>query len=504
MPVPGSIPLSSLIDVNFILINRIFVLSLTMLFFVVIMVVRRVRSEELTSAVTAPIKLALLGFLLLCAEMSLADVPSYQRIIQGVQTVVVLLCVARLVIFLVVDCYLRMNSRTSVPSFLRDAVRLVVYILAAILSLRLVFKVDISAIVTTTTVLTAAIAFAMQNTLANALSGFSIQSDHLLARNNWIAIKEKNIFGEIVNVGFRYTTLRGLDNTLIMVPNSVIMQNVVTYHGNRNNDEKPAVQIDVMLGYDMPPERAKKLLLKVLEDEPQVLAEPTPVVRLMSLGESGVTYQLKYWIMDPSGRTSVQDILYTQVWYAVVREGFSFPFPHRQIIATEARQPFEFTQSMVARELRNSEIFSVLDDATIAALADRLTVQVFGAGEVVVRQGEEGSSLYIALKGELAVDVDGTMVGTIHRESFFGEMSLLTGAPRSATVRSLSETWLVEVTKEQFAPLLIERPEIMEPISAMLAEREQRNRHNQPVHEQHSDAGRAAVYLSRLKHFFRM
>lgn len=504
MPALGSLSLASLIDLNFILINRIFVLSLTLLFFAVVLLVRRTRGEEIPSTVTAPIKLSLLGFLLLTVEMALSGVPGYQRIIQGVQTIVVLMCVARLLIFLIVDVYLRMHTRSEVPSFLRDAVRLVVYILAAIMSLRLVFKVDVSAIVTTTTVLTAAIAFAMQNTLANALSGFSIQSDALLARQNWIAIKEKGIFGEIVNVGFRYTTLRGLDNTLTMVPNSVIMQNVVTYHGNREKESKPAVQIDVMLGYDMPPERAKELLLKVLLDEPEVLEEPVPIVRLLTLGESGITYQLKFWIQDPASRTPVQDVLYSQVWYAVVREGYSFPFPHRQIITGEARQPFEFSRGSIANLLRGSELFSILDEATTVMLADTVAVHVYGAGEVVVRQGETGSSLFIVLKGELAVDVDGTPVGSITQDSFFGEMSLLTGAPRSATVRAAREVWLAEITKDQLQPMLRDRPELLEQISAILAEREERTRVNLATQETAQAEVRAGDYLQRLRSFFKL
>ncbi|MBI5485618.1 MAG: mechanosensitive ion channel, partial [Deltaproteobacteria bacterium] len=191
-----SAPFSSLIDVNFILINRIFVLAVTLLFFTAVFFIRRARSQEIHPRVLAPVKLAIFGFLLLYAELTMSGIPSYQALLQSVQTVVVLICLAKLVNYLVIDLYLRIHTQREVPSFVRDTVRLVVYLAAGIVSLRLVFKIDVSAIVTTTTVITATIAFAMQNTLANALSGFSIQTDNLLARQNWISIKEKNIFGE--------------------------------------------------------------------------------------------------------------------------------------------------------------------------------------------------------------------------------------------------------------------------------------------------------------------
>jgi len=496
-------PIISLIDINFILLNRIFVLAISLLFFGSLFVVRRYRGLEIDSDITSPIKLSLFGSLLLYAELAMANLPSYQALLQGIQTIVVLLCLARLVNYLIIDVYLRIHTRQEVPSFLRDFVRLVVYMAAGIISLRLVFKIDLSAIVTTTTVITATIAFAMQNTITNALSGFSIQSDSLLSRGNWIAIKEKNIFGEIVNVGFRYTTLKSPENHLFMVPNSIIMQNIVTYHGNRDTDLKPALQMDVMLGYDMPPEMAKQLLLKVIHDERQVLDSPQPLVRLRALNDSGITYQLRFCILDPSQRIPVQDCIFSQVWYAVNRAGYRFPFPHRQIITAESRQPFEFSTRLISGYLQDTGLFAQLDAEKIESLAGLAPVCVYGRDEIVVRGGDQGSSLFVVLKGELEVSIEETVVGSILQGSFFGEMSLLTGEPRSATVRAVSEVWLAEITKENMEPILRANPVMQETISAILAEREQKSRASREMHNEAAAAPqRSEDYLRRLKLFF--
>jgi len=498
-------PVTALIDVNFILINRIVVLAVTLLFFTSVLLIRRARGQEIHHRIITPIKLSLIGFLLLYGEMALSAIPSYRALLEGVQTIVVLLCLAKFLIYLIVDIYLRLHTQAEVPSFLRDAVRLVVYLAVAIFSLRLVLKIDLSAIITTTTVITAVIAFAMQNTLTNALSGFSIQTDKLLGRRNWIGVKEKNIFGEIVNVGFRYTTLRSLNNTLEMVPNSLIMQNVVTFYGNSDCDEKPAVVLEVMLDYCTSPERAKELLRKVLQEEPEVLPSPEPLVRLLALNDSGITYQLKFWISDPARKIPVQDVIYTQVWYVVHREGASFPFPHRQIVTAEAKPPFEFSREHIANELRQSELFAMLDEATIVLLSERVPVRIFGPGEIVVHQGNSGSSLFIVLKGELDVSVDGASVGSICEDSFFGEMSLLTGEPRRAMVRASREVWLAEVTKELMEPLLHANPTVLEMLSTLLADREQRTSTTVTGRKERSSASpRREDYLQRLKQFFSM
>jgi small-conductance mechanosensitive channel/CRP-like cAMP-binding protein len=497
--------LMSLLDVNFILINRIFVLLAILLFFVAAAGVRIVRRKPVNARITMPIKLSLFCFLLLWAEMALVTVPGYQILLERVQTLVVMLCLAQMITYLIIDIYLILKLKREVPSFQRDIVTLLVYLGVGIVSLRLVFKIDLSAIAVTTTVITAAVAFALQNTLANALSGFSIQSDKLLAVGNWINIKDKNIFGEIINVGFRYTTLRSTEMNLVIVPNSIIMQNVVVIHGSQNSIDKPTVMVDVMLGYDMPPEKAKGLLMQVMHDEAEILAEPVPAVRLLALNDSGITYQLRFCIASPPRRMPVQDLIYSRVWYAVNREGYSFPFPHRQIITTEARPPYEFSRELVSADLQGSDLFAMLDAADIEQLAAQAPVRVFGSGELIVHQGDGGSSLFIVLKGDLLVEVDGKEVGRIAEGSFFGEMSLLTGAPRKATVRAIREVWLAEVTKELIEPLLRAHPQMMENLSAILAEREQQNRASfaenaaQPGKVKNKD-----YYLTRLKQFFKL
>jgi CRP-like cAMP-binding protein len=343
----------------------------------------------------------------------------------------------------------------------------------------------------------------MQSTLSNALSGFSIQSDQLLSRGNWISIREKNIFGEIVNVGFRYTTLKNHENQLFMVPNSVIMQNIVTFHGNCETEEKPALQVDVMLGYDMPPEMAKALLFRVICDDRQVLDQPKPLVRLVSLNDSGITYQLRFCIVDPSRRVPVQDSIYTQVWYAVNRAGYSFPFPHRQIVNAESRQPFEFSKERVVSYLHDSGLFAMLDSNQISELAEQAQITVYGTDEIVVRQGEAGSSLFVVLKGTLEVSIDGTIVGSINQGSFLGEMSLLTGAPRTATVHAICEVWLAEITKEIMEPILRANPAMLDTLSSILAEREMKSRTSKATHNEHAHVmPRSEDYLQRLKLFF--
>ncbi|MEI6305425.1 MAG: cyclic nucleotide-binding domain-containing protein, partial [Deltaproteobacteria bacterium] len=221
--------------------------------------------------------------------------------------------------------------------------------------------------------------------------------------------------------------------------------------------------------------------------------------------DSGITYRLIYSINDPSTNALVQDKICTQVWYAANREGLNFPYPHREIVTAQPKTPFEFSRSTVAAKLRQTELFAMLEESVITLLAEQLPFRVFGPGEIVVHQGDSGSSLFMVLKGSLEVSVDGVGVGSISEDSFFGEMSLLTGEPRMASVHAEREVWLAEVTKILIEPLLRTNPELMEMLSSILARREQSNSDSLLENsDSKTDKSCREDYLRRLKQFFRL
>lgn len=496
----------SLEDLNFILLNNLFILTAVFIFFTGVLLFYRLKKKaQPPGRVKATLKFALFGLLLLVLDFELKGLPHYGPLLTALGGLVVLFCLANLVIFLIVDVYLHGRSGKKAPSFVRELISLAVYLAFAIVSLRLIFRIEISSIVTTTTVLTAAVAFAMQSTLGNILAGFSIQSDRLLKLKTWISLPEKDIFGQIHNIGFRCTTLRSLDNNFVLVPNSILLQNTVTSFGGREDDNKVAVSLTVSLGYDLPPETAKGLLLRVLTDEKGILANPAPRVRLRSFAESSIDYQLKFFLEDYSDRDTMTDCVFSRVWYAVTRAGYSFPFPHRQVIATSASEPFGFPAETVTSGLRKVDLLSVLDEAETAALAEKARVRVYGPGEVVVRQNEEGDSLFMVMKGSLQAVVNDIRVGDIPQGSFFGEMSLLTGEPRRATVVSDGESTLAELSREVVEPLIRRKPEIMDALSAILAHREVMNETSlREADRAVAEVTKSAEYLQRLKRFFKI
>lgn len=495
----------SLVDINYLLINKLVVLVAVLLFFTTVFVIRRLQGKPVSPSVPSAVKLSIFGLLLLYFEATLTGYPNYRLIVARLQSVLVLICLAKLVIYLLVDVALSLRRNEELPMLLRDAIRLTVYLVAAIASLRLVFQVDLSAVITTTTVLTAAIAFAMQTTLSNAFYGFSVQIDPLMTRGTWVTIPEKNLFGEIVNVGFRYITLRTLDNNQVLVPNSVVVQCVITTHGSSAMPatERAAQTLVIGLPYEMPPEQARQLLLDVLHSEPLVLQEPKPLVRLQTLAESSINYLVKFWIADPLQRGLAFDAIQTKAWYSVNRAGWGFPFPHRQIVNSTPREPFPFSRQELLDGLKCARLFDVLNEEETRKLADGALLRIFAPGEAAVRKGDPGSSLFFVLKGELEVLVDEQQMAVLEQGRMFGEMSLLTGEPRMATVRAMTECMLAEIPKESLAELLQNNEKLMDGLGKALERHQWNTREQVERRHENKDTQRKPVdYMNVIRSFF--
>lgn len=497
---------SFLMDVGNLPISNVILLSVVLLFFLAVFFANTFFKRRMSSSkVAATIKIALLGFVLLLVESQARAVPGFGPLVGNLQKFIVLLCLANLVTYLLVDVFFYYRMKREVPSFLRDLFTSLVYVFFAMTMLRVIFHLDISSILTTTTVLTAAVAFAMQTTIANFFSGFYVQNDRNLRLKTWIALKEQDVVGEIVNVGFRYTTLKSLDQEKVMVPNNYIMQNLVTSLGYGEGQDRSKLALKVGLGYDFPPEKAKSLLLRILLQDQDVAKDPPPSVRVRNFADSSIEYDLVYCLNDYRTHLVTRGNLLTRIWYAVTREGHSIPFPHREVIAKAAREPFVVDGGTLLAAFRRTEILQSLSDEESRRLSERVHVRVFATGEAVVRQGDPGSSLFIVMQGELKVSIDGAQVGTLAGGEIFGERSLLTGENRKATVTAATEAHLVEILKEDIEPVIRSSPDLLDKLSAILARREEVNREQRERMELASvDPGTKETFRQKLMAFFNL
>lgn len=128
---------------------------------------------------------------------------------------------------------------------------------------------------------------------------------------------------------------------------------------------------------------------------------------------------------------------------------------------------------MMAHEefLARVPIFSSCTPAEIAAIAGVAQENDFQAAQIIVTQGTPGQAFYLILSGRVEILRDGISLGAFGPGDFFGEMSLLDQAPRSATIRALETTTCLMLSSWDFKSLLERHPSIAIKLLEVLSRR---------------------------------
>lgn len=347
--------------------------------------------------------------------------------------------------------------------------------LAAGVILRQGARLDVLSLVTTSAVITAMVGLASQEALKDLISGLELQLSDDFRIGDWIELAGGQQ-GIVTSISWRDCTLRTLDDCLLVVPNSMITAQVLT---NRSHFGHCAQRINVGLDYNFPPARALNLLSEVVTSHPDVLRDPAPRVRLARFDDSAITYELLVWNASAGiSQLELRGALLSRIWYALRREGQTIPFPVRQV---EPRRgpPLEDLDRPLslesAHDLLAGGLFQDLSDPQRRRLLEGSPTPWFGPGEVIVREGETGDSLYVVLQGRVEVSkgLEGRsrVVAELGSGEVFGEMTLFLNAPRSATVRALEECRLLRVGRAAVSALLADDPALLERLASLVAAR---------------------------------
>ncbi len=121
------------------------------------------------------------------------------------------------------------------------------------------------------------------------------------------------------------------------------------------------------------------------------------------------------------------------------------------------------------------EIFQPLPDEKLELLISDSREIVLNAGETLFREGDPGDSMYVILSGEIAIEKENTMITRKGLGSYFGEMTLIEDKPRSATIKAITESRLLEIMKDQFLQHLASNPQTLMTVLRTVSERAREN-----------------------------
>ena len=375
------------------------------------------------------------------------------------------------------DVLAQWRKRQQVPLLLRDIGRWVLSLLALILIIRGFFPgVNLDIFAMSSLVVGYIVGNATQDTLGNLIAGLALNTERPFQIGDWVTVSGNT--GRVVDTTWRATRLRTKAEDYIIIPNASIARDAIVNYSRPTTHHGCYLPIGV--DYESPPNAVRSAILSVLRDVPEVLKDPAPTAYLTGYGDFSMNFTIQFFIADYSRMDPIQSTVMDRLWYVFKREGIGIPYPIQDVrlsnrLSSE-RCALEVSRSAVRELIRQTELFQSLSEAECERLVSSVDTVPYAAGEVLCHEGDPGDSFYVIRSGSVAVLIRGAggvpvEVARLTSGQFFGEMSLLTGERRSATVVAQGDVDVVRVSKKAFAGLLQADSELAGKLSILLEKR---------------------------------
>lgn len=416
--------------------------------------------------------------------------------------------------FLALHALYERRRAGPLPRILQQILQGAIYAVVALVILRAA-GVEPGSLLTGSALVTAVIGLSLQETLGNLFAGLAIQAQQPFAVGDWIQFDaDASSTARVSEINWRATRLVTIDNVEITVPNGALARAWIRNYSRP--DPKVRRAVTIVAPASLPPAEAHRIFLEALPGTEAVLDTPAPDCQTIAFTDRGVEYRVRYWTTAFDRREPIDSLVRDRLWYALHRAGHEIPGATRKVFVhettAEARAAGE-ADATLAREkvLRAIDFLAPLDEAALRTVAEAARRRHFAPGEVVIREGDAGDELFLVERGELQVVVrrakgDDAIVARLGPAEFFGEMSLMTGERRRATVQASAATVVLAVGHDAIAPILKGNPTLAEHISTVLAEREfalgrivEGDGDRQSVIDRES-----VVLLDRIRRFFRL
>jgi small-conductance mechanosensitive channel/CRP-like cAMP-binding protein len=410
------------------------------------------------------------------------------------------------------DFYFEKKRQTPIPHFLREVFGGIVFLIVLLLVLSYGYHAEaqLKGLLAGSGVVAIILGFAGQNFFAGIIGGISIQINRPYKVGDWLQVGER--FAEVREINWRSTRLCTNDDIYLDIPNNeMVSHQIVNLH---YPTEIHAMRIRVGVEYKNPPNRVKDALARAAQSAKNVVPDPPVKVFLVDFADSAMIYEIKYFMGNHSRINETNDSVRTNVWYELKRQGITIPFPIRTLrVERKTPAPIQEEYQEARAILRSEALFECLSDEQIESLVQQSQVSHFGRGERVIREGAEGDSMFVLLRGsaEVSISKNGTSisVATLKAPDCFGEMSLLTGEHRTATVRAQTDCQVMEIGKPVMAELLRASPDCLERLSELLAKRKMETEGLLKEAVSHGQNARkereySATFLHRLRTFFEL
>lgn len=346
------------------------------------------------------------------------------------------------------------------------------------------------------------IGFGVQDLTNNFISGLTLLFDRPVKVGDYIEIE--GLSGTIKEVSIRSTIIKTNDESSVIVPNSNMINSKIVNWSYDNS--VLCLKIPVEVAEDSDPLVVTETLLNTAYAEPAVLHKPNPRVLFSEFGEDSFKFKLLVWINQPKEQEYIKSALNFAIEYNFRQQGIKFPTNSRDLwlrnpevlaplfqknggkspedwrylISTVAEESPQITtqsseQLSLRDALRKVKYFEKFSDLELRQLIEAGYRQRIEPSQMLFCENDPGDAFYIILSGSVEVFVEkiNKHLTNLTAGQFLGELSLMLGIPRTASVRAIENTTLFVINKDGFQKLLNEQPELSGQIVQELAKNQE-------------------------------
>jgi small-conductance mechanosensitive channel/CRP-like cAMP-binding protein len=377
------------------------------------------------------------------------------------------LAIAQVIVVALFDVTLR---KVHVPKVVTEILIAACYV-GVIFQLLYRLGVNVTGIFATSAVAAAVVGLALQDMLGNIASGIALEIEGGIDVGDFIDIGEAA--GWVQHVRLRHTAITTRDGDTVILPNHQITRSVVTIRSDRHRQLIPFV-----MPYEINPHEVIDTIEFALRASPMpgVAVDPAPecVIREMQPGQ--ILYAAVVWLANPGYDTNEVSVVLSRIYFALRRAGIPAVSISQQV---DLKNP-EVAQSRTLSAvdvLRRTPILRLLGEADILEVGSHLKHLSFAPGEHIIRQGDEGDSMFFVISGTVSISFRSTdgvdsRITVIEPGNFFGEASLLTGERRSASAIALSGVECYRLDKAGLQTVMSRDPDLAEDMSVVMAHRQ--------------------------------
>jgi CRP-like cAMP-binding protein len=318
------------------------------------------------------------------------------------------------------------------------------------------------------------VGLALQDTLGNLFSGLALQVEKPILVGNWVKVAQ--IEGKVSEVTWRATKIRTKEGHICVIPNTMIARDTIINYSHPS----PVIrrEITIGFGYEAPPNKVKQCVIDTLADVPDVLRKPPPTLILENYNDFSVDYRIRFWIKEFGRCERILDEFTSLLYYKMKREGLSIPYPIQDLRLSNTPKVADVEALELTRKkhfVDRVDLFAGLEESDRTMIAECLEEATFAEDESIVTQGDSGDSMFFIRNGSVKVMLEKygqtKEVAQIGPGNYFGEMALLTGESRTATVAAKTDVDVFVLRKEPFSEVLLSNSDMANSIAGKVSKR---------------------------------